>query len=66
MKDLVASGFKGGEVLLRGSEVSAFKAGLKGRLISPEESDYEAARRIWNSMIDRRPALIIRPGPPIS
>jgi len=60
MKDLVAGGFKGGQVVLRGSEVAALKAGLKGRLISPEEPDYEAARRVWNGAIDRRPALIVR------
>jgi FAD/FMN-containing dehydrogenase len=31
-----------------------------GTLIGPEDDGYEAARRVYNAMIDRRPALIAR------
>jgi FAD/FMN-containing dehydrogenase len=33
---------------------------LKGELLSPGAPGYDAARAIWNAMIDRRPALIAR------
>jgi FAD/FMN-containing dehydrogenase len=33
-------------------------AGLRGALIRPTDPAYEARRRIWNGMIDRRPAAI--------
>ena len=32
-----------------------------GEIVRPSDSGYDAARAVWNSMIDRRPALIVRP-----
>jgi hypothetical protein len=33
---------------------------LRGQLIAPDHSEYEAARQIWNGSIDRRPAVVAR------
>jgi FAD/FMN-containing dehydrogenase len=40
--------------------VQDFRAGLRGALLQPGDDGYEAARRVWNGAIDRRPALIAR------
>ncbi|HZU69528.1 MAG TPA: FAD-binding oxidoreductase [Ktedonobacteraceae bacterium] len=37
-----------------------FKANLHGELITPGDETYESARRVWNGMIDKYPALIAR------
>ena len=40
--------------------IATFKQNLRGRLIQPSDTDYEAARALYNGMIDRRPRLIAR------
>jgi FAD/FMN-containing dehydrogenase len=40
--------------------VSDLRASFRGELIHPGDGDYEAARRVYNGMIDRRPGLIAR------
>ena len=43
-----------------GKAIVAFESRLRGQLIRPQDPDYEAARRVYNGMIDRRPHLIAR------
>ena len=45
---------------LDAAAVEAFGAGLLGQLVRPRDADYDTARRVYNGMIDKRPALIAR------
>jgi FAD/FMN-containing dehydrogenase len=40
--------------------IDDFKSKLRGRVFQPDDAGYEAARQIWNAMIERRPAMIAR------
>jgi FAD/FMN-containing dehydrogenase len=40
--------------------IQEFKIGLRGDLLRPGDEGYESARKIWNGMIDKHPALIAR------
>jgi FAD/FMN-containing dehydrogenase len=37
-----------------------FRKKLAGHLLLPGDQGYDEARKVWNGMIDRRPALIVR------
>jgi FAD/FMN-containing dehydrogenase len=42
------------------SAMEAFADVLQGQLIEPGSAEYDHARRVWNGMIDRYPAMIVR------
>jgi FAD/FMN-containing dehydrogenase len=39
-------------------DLAALRSNLRGRLLEPSDDGYDAARVVWNGMIDRRPMLI--------
>ena len=46
--------------MLDETKIPSFRASLRGELIEPSDSSYDAARKVFNAMIDRRPRLIAR------
>ena len=41
-------------------EITGLRDGFRGELLSPQDSGYEDARKVWNGSINRFPALIAR------
>src|SRR5918911_732722 len=41
--------------------IEQFAASFRGELIRPQDDSYDEARKVYNGMIDKRPALIVRP-----
>jgi FAD/FMN-containing dehydrogenase len=48
------------EITLEETAVLALADQLEGEVIRPGDGDYDGARAVWNGMIDRYPALIVR------
>lgn len=46
--------------ILEEAAIEELKASLRGPLIRPGDEGYDEARTVFNGMIDRRPALIVR------
>ena len=46
--------------MLNEATIAAFRTSLRGGLIEPGDPAYDAARKVYNAMIDRRPRLIAR------
>src|SRR5262245_42065467 len=46
--------------MLQEAALQEFKTSLRGQLLRPGDAAYDDARKLWNGMFDRRPALIAR------
>lgn len=46
---------------LNNDRLNKFRESLSGPVIAHGDKDYDAARAVWNGMIDRRPAIVVRP-----
>src|SRR5687768_17085840 len=45
---------------LQETDLQEISSAIRGEIINPGDATYDVARKIYNGMIDRRPALIVR------
>lgn len=60
MVEIVLAASGGGDVRVDETALSDLRAQLRGPARLPGEPGYDEARTLYNAMIDRRPALILR------
>ncbi len=60
MNTLSVATMAGKKVSIEASALAKLAGSIRGKLVRPEDSDYDQIRAVWNAMIDRKPALIIR------
>jgi len=60
MTALQATTINGGSARLQQSVVEQLQTAVRGQLLLARDDRYQSARRIWNAMIDKHPAIIVR------
>ena len=58
MTDLKVTNVTG--IIVGESNLNDFKAGLRGDTLFPDDHKYNEARQVFNAMIDKHPAMIVR------
>ena len=43
------------------ASIARFGSSFRGEIVTPIDDDYDDARRVWCAVVDKRPALIVRP-----
>ena len=43
------------------AQLDELRRSFVGEIVTPDSPGYDEARRVWNAMFDRRPALVVRP-----
>ena len=46
---------------VRNGALSSLRETFAGEIVLPGDQEYDSARAVWNGMIDRRPAMVLRP-----
>ncbi|HET9781491.1 MAG TPA: FAD-binding oxidoreductase [Candidatus Dormibacteraeota bacterium] len=54
-------GFNGGAVHVDAATIGALASRLRGNILRPFDTGFDEAVRVWNGMVQHRPALVVQP-----
>lgn len=60
LSNVTALKHSGQQVVIEKAALNELSRSLRGQLVLADSGDYDAVRRVWNRMIDKRPAMIVR------
>ena len=60
MSDMTSVVGSATQILIDGAAITSLQSKFRGELLVPGGAEYDAARRLWNAMVDKHPALIAR------
>ena len=60
MNSVSVVGLTGDRITLDVASLEKLKTSLRGALLVPGDEGYDKSRTVWNAMIDRKPALVVR------
>ena len=60
MTDLQVTTLTGSPANIAGQAVADLQMAVRGPILTADSPDYDEVRQVWNRMIDKRPALIVR------
>src|SRR3978361_1294272 len=60
MKDLEIRKANRGSTTVSYSHLASLVRNLAGTLLLPGDAAYDSVRRVWNGMVDKRPAMVVR------
>jgi len=60
MADHRVKTYTGEETIINAEAFDKLKGRIRGRVLTGESEQYDEARKLWNAMYDKRPAIIVR------
>jgi len=59
MGNLKVATLQGDSTTINESTLEKFRLGLRGEVLLKDHPEYDEVRKIWNGMIDKKPAIIV-------
>ncbi|HVP34683.1 MAG TPA: FAD-binding oxidoreductase [Steroidobacteraceae bacterium] len=58
--EVPAVGLDGKALALKSGDIDDLRASVRGEVLTADQSGWDTARRLWNPVFDKKPALIVR------